>query len=144
WATTLKSIKEQLRAVPRRGLGYGALRYLSQGVPAATELARGPQPQVSFNYLGQFDWSNAGTDGLYRAVPGGLESDVDPDEVRAHVLDIVGRVEHRRLELTWHYSEGLHREATIRALADELLGALRDIIAHCAEPDAGGRTPSDS
>ncbi|HEX9317134.1 MAG TPA: condensation domain-containing protein, partial [Actinomycetota bacterium] len=59
------------------------------------------------------------------------------------VLDIVGRVEHRCLELTWYYSEDLHREATIAALADELLGALRGVIAHCAEPTSGGRTPSD-
>src|SRR6266550_4688202 len=143
WGATLKSVKEQLRAVPHRGLGYGALRYLAHETPAAAELARGPRPQVSFNYLGQFDWSNAPGGGLYRAVRGGLESDVGPDEARVHVLDIVGRVERRCLELTWHYSEDLHREATIRALADELLGALHDIIAHCAEPDAGGRSPSD-
>src|SRR5207249_3177007 len=47
WGATLKSVKEQLRAVPRRGLGYGALRYLRTGTPAADDLARGPAPQVS-------------------------------------------------------------------------------------------------
>ncbi|MGH3781488.1 MAG: amino acid adenylation domain-containing protein, partial [Pseudonocardiaceae bacterium] len=49
----LKSVKEQLRAIPCRGLGYGALRYLT---PTGA-LAQQPTPQVSFNYLGQFDWS---------------------------------------------------------------------------------------
>src|SRR5581483_11717051 len=29
WGQALKSVKEQLRAIPRHGLGYGALRYLS-------------------------------------------------------------------------------------------------------------------
>ena len=82
WGATLKSVKEQLRAVPHRGLGYGALRYLAHETPAAAELARGPRPQVSFNYLGQFDWSNAPGGGLYRAVRGGLESDVGPDARR--------------------------------------------------------------
>jgi amino acid adenylation domain-containing protein/non-ribosomal peptide synthase protein (TIGR01720 family) len=143
WGATLRSVKEQLRAVPRRGLGYGALRYLRQGIPAATGLARAPQPQVSFNYLGQFDWASASADGLVRTIRGGLESDVDPEVARAHVLDIVGRVEHRCLELTWYYSEDLHRAGTIHALAGELGGALREIIAHCAELGAGGRTPSD-
>ena len=55
WGPTLKSVKEQLRAVPRRGLSYGALRYLSDpGAPAAA-LGQGPRPQISFNYHGQWD-----------------------------------------------------------------------------------------
>src|SRR5439155_5018479 len=75
WGATLKSVKEQLRAVPRRGLGYGALRYLRQGVPAAADLARGPEPQVSFNYLGQFDLPPAE---LYHAMRTELDLDVSP------------------------------------------------------------------
>ena len=51
---SIKTIKEQLRAVPDKGLGYGALRYL--GPPAIrAELAALPQPRITFNYLGQFD-----------------------------------------------------------------------------------------
>ena len=47
WGPTLKSVKEQLRAVPRRGLSYGALRYLSDpGAPAAAP-GQGPRPQIS-------------------------------------------------------------------------------------------------
>src|SRR5205085_1408577 len=64
WASTLKSVKEQLRAVPGRGLGYGALRYLREGIPGAEGLAGGPEAEVSFNYLGQFDWTSAGGEGL--------------------------------------------------------------------------------
>src|SRR6185369_7173703 len=45
----LKSIKEQLRAVPRKGLGYGLLRYLGDEATAAA-LAALPAPQVAFNY----------------------------------------------------------------------------------------------
>src|SRR6185437_1507173 len=59
----LKAIKEQLRAVPGKGLGYGLLRYLNAGT--AAELAGLPAPQLGFNYLGRFadaaetDWSAA-------------------------------------------------------------------------------------
>ena len=49
---TLKRVKETLRAVPGRGLGYGVLRYLS---PWWQELAAEPAPEVAFNYLGQVD-----------------------------------------------------------------------------------------
>ena len=48
----LKTIKEQLRAVPGKGLGYGLLRYLNDAT--ATELAGAAAPQLGFNYLGRF------------------------------------------------------------------------------------------
>ena len=145
WGLTLKSVKEQLRAVPGRGLGYGALRYLTQTSGLSEQLA----PQVSFNYLGQFDWPASGASdavadhGLYHQMWGGLDSDTSPAATRDHVLDVVGRVEHKCLELTWCYSQELHEDATVTRLAQDLIAALLDVIGHCGQPGAGGRTPSD-
>ncbi|WP_158892622.1 non-ribosomal peptide synthetase [Amycolatopsis anabasis] len=136
WGAVLKSVKEQLRAIPGRGLGYGVLRHL------VGELGDAPAPRLSFNYLGRFDAPEPGGPGMYQLV-GGLEADVDPEAVRPHQLDVVGRIDGEELELTWYYSVNLHREDTVRTLARELLGNLRGIIRHCAEPGAGGRTPSD-
>ena len=48
----LKRVKEQVRAVPGNGLGFGLLRYLNP--EAAAVLAGYPAPQVGFNYLGRF------------------------------------------------------------------------------------------
>ncbi len=48
-------IGEQLCAVPRRGLGYGLLRYLCPDPAVVSRLRSLPRPQVSFNYLGRFD-----------------------------------------------------------------------------------------
>jgi amino acid adenylation domain-containing protein len=47
----LKSVKEQLRRIPQRGVGYGILRYLS----GDKTLRSWPEPAMVFNYLGQFD-----------------------------------------------------------------------------------------
>ncbi|MGH3899840.1 MAG: amino acid adenylation domain-containing protein, partial [Pseudonocardiaceae bacterium] len=136
----LRSVKEQLRAVPGRGLGYGALRYLT----SAAGLGEQAGAQVSFNYLGQFDWSGGGDEqGLFRGMRGGLGGDASPAETRAHVLDVVGSVEQQCLEFTWFYSAGLHSQDTIRVLATDMLTVLRQIIEHCAAPGAGGRSPSD-
>ncbi|KAA2257273.1 amino acid adenylation domain-containing protein [Solihabitans fulvus] len=137
WGATLKSVKEQLRAVPHRGVGYGALRYL-----ARADLGAPVEPLVSFNYLGQFDWPDAGGD-LFGAMDGGLAGHADGETQRPHQLDVVGRVEHRRLELTFSYSTGLHHADTMSRLAEETLAAVEAIVAHCADPEAGGRTPSD-
>ncbi|MFG3016457.1 non-ribosomal peptide synthase/polyketide synthase [Streptomyces cinerochromogenes] len=138
WGTALKSVKEQLRAVPDRGLGYGVLRHLAR----EATLTRAPAPGIAFNYLGRFDWS---TDGgaLLGAVPGGLDGAEAPGTERPHLLDVVARVEDDRLEITWYYSAGRHREDTVTALAEGMLRALDDIVAHCSRPGAGGRTPSD-
>ncbi|MGH3857181.1 MAG: condensation domain-containing protein, partial [Pseudonocardiaceae bacterium] len=144
WGLTLKSVKEQLRAVPGRGLGYGALRYLTE----TSGLADVAAPQVSFNYLGQFDWNtatggNGAGHGPYHQMWGGLDSDASPAATRDHVLDVVGRVEHKCLELTWCYSQELHEDATVTRLAQAMIEALREVIGHCGQPGAGGRTPSD-
>nr|WP_112264136.1 non-ribosomal peptide synthetase [Lentzea terrae] len=126
WGETLKAVKEQLRAVPRRGIGYGALRYLTDtGLPDVT-------PEVGFNHLGRFD-----------AGQRDLDLDADQDSPRPHAIDVVSHIEGDQLEVTWYYSTDLHDEETITRLADEMLVALRDIAHHCAQPDAGGRTPSD-
>ncbi|HEY6422703.1 MAG TPA: amino acid adenylation domain-containing protein [Pseudonocardiaceae bacterium] len=135
----LTSVKEQLRAVPGRGLGYGALRYLTE----TSGLAQQATSQISFNYLGRFDWSGDEYEGLFGAMHGGLGGDASPQATRAHVLDVVGRVEQQCLEFTWAYSENLHSHATISALAADLLAVLREIIRHCAQPGSGGRSPSD-
>jgi amino acid adenylation domain-containing protein/non-ribosomal peptide synthase protein (TIGR01720 family) len=144
WGARLIAVKEHLRAIPGRGLGYGVLRYFTF-TPALDNAAAGltpPAPQISFNYLGHFDLP-AGGDGLYRAVSEQLRLDENPQAERARVLEVVGRVEQNCLEFTWYYSEHLHRRSTVSALADDLLTALREIIVHCARPDAGGRSPSD-
>ncbi|OLB76498.1 MAG: hypothetical protein AUI14_18580 [Actinobacteria bacterium 13_2_20CM_2_71_6] len=138
WGSVLKSVKENLRRIPGRGLGYGALRYLTE----TAEPMGHPTPQVSFNYLGQFDWPLR-DGGLFQATRGGLDADASPEAARAHLLDVVGAVERGRLEFTWFYSGEVHHESTVRRLAGELTDALREIVAHCALPDAGGRTPAD-
>jgi len=56
---------------------------------------------------------------------------------------VTGFVDCDELELTWFYSDQVHDGATARRLADGMLQALREIIEHCAQPGAGGCTPSD-
>jgi amino acid adenylation domain-containing protein len=48
----IKAVKEQLLAVPGKGLGYGLLRYLNP--ETAEALRERPLGQIGFNYLGRF------------------------------------------------------------------------------------------
>ncbi|MFD9074652.1 condensation domain-containing protein, partial [Streptomyces lasiicapitis] len=62
---------------------------------------------------------------------------------RPHLIDVLGHVTDKRLEFTWSYSREVYRRDTVDRLAAELTEELRAIVRHCAEPGAGGRTPSD-
>src|SRR5581483_3492057 len=139
WGQVLKSVKEQLRAIPHRGLSYGALRYLTPDSPLQAD----PQPQISFNYHGQWTVATEHGGGLYRGVHAGLAPDHAPEALRSYLVDITGVVTGGELELAWTYSENLHDGDTITALATQLLDALRQIVVHCSHPEAGGCTPSD-
>ena len=136
---TIKSVKEQLRQVPRRGIGYGILRYLSAD---AADLEATSDPDVSFNYLGQFDQFTNGP--LIKAIlpeSGGLAR--SPLGPRAHLLDLTGIVSDGQLQVQWVYSQNFHRRETIQRLADSFMDNLRALLAHCQSPGAGGFTPSD-
>jgi amino acid adenylation domain-containing protein/non-ribosomal peptide synthase protein (TIGR01720 family) len=133
WGVILKSVKEQLRAVPRRGLSYEALRYLGRH-----ELAAGPQ--VCFNYHGQW---GGGSSELFLGQRGDAGPDLAPSERQAYPLDVTGVVSAGELVLTWLYSDQVCTEDTVRGLAEQMLRALLEIVGHCGWPSAGGRTPSD-
>jgi len=138
----LKAIKEQLRAIPNRGLGYGVLRYL-WGDAALTEQLRAlPQADVSFNYLGQLAQvlPEGSLFGPARESRGPAHS---PRGTRRHLLDVMGSIAEGRLQLVWTYSAHVHSGATIARLAQAYIEALRSLIRHCLSPEAGGYTPSD-
>ncbi len=118
WTATMRTVKRQLRAVPDRGVGYGALRYLTG------ELAGDPDPRISFNYLGQFG-GEQGESGLLSTAlpPAGPEHGLRQE--RNHLIDVVAAVDGGRFTVTWYYSAAVHREATVAALAESFTAALR-------------------
>jgi non-ribosomal peptide synthase protein (TIGR01720 family) len=138
----LMTVKEQLRRVPGRGIGYGLLRYLSEDDQVVQQLRELPQPQVIFNYLGQFDQvlPEGSPFGVAPESPG---PERGPNGQRTHLLDVSGSIVDRRLRIEWTYSQNLHRRETIERLAAEFMAALCALILHCRSPEAGGYTPSD-
>ncbi|HYG65510.1 MAG TPA: amino acid adenylation domain-containing protein [Thermoanaerobaculia bacterium] len=137
----LKSVKEQLRAVPNEGVGYGALRYLGpQWI--RDRLRELPPAQMIFNYLGQLD-RVLPADSLFLLAEEASGPTLSPHARREHVLELEAGIAGGRMSLSCTYSENLHARATIERLADSLLAELRSVIAHCADPDVAGYTPSD-
>ena len=138
----LKSIKEQLRAIPNRGFNYGLLRY-GNGSGDSLDLFQGlPKAQLSFNYLGQFGQvlSEDSRFSWARESSGLAHS---PRNRRPWLLQIDAYVQDRQLTLGFGYSENTHRRETVERLSVSVLEALRTLISHCLSADAGGSTPSD-
>ena len=137
----LMAVKELRQAVPNYGIGYGALRYLSDDASAAAQLGALPQPELRFSYLGRIDQV------LPAAAPFRLADDsTGPHRSpggRRYTLEIEGRVVADQLQIEWTYGEHSHRSTTIEQLAQNVLAALRVLIAHCRSSEVSSYTPSD-
>src|SRR5262249_2914768 len=138
----LMSVKEQLRAIPGRGIGYGLLRYLSPDGSLREQVRMNCHPQVAFNYMGQLDQVfNSGD--LFARAPEACGSNESPHNERCHLVTINAFVSEGCLNLTLEFSHHLHRRDTIERLAAAYRDSLVELIAHCLAPGSGGFTPSD-
>ncbi|WNP75362.1 non-ribosomal peptide synthase/polyketide synthase [Pseudomonas aeruginosa] len=142
-AASIKGIKEQLRAVPNKGIGFGALRYLGSAASQAA-LAGLPMPRITFNYLGQFDGSFAMDEGAL-FVPAGERAgdDQSPDAPLANWLALNGRIYGGELRIDWSFSGERFETTSIQRLADAYRDELLALIAHCRVAEGQGLTPSD-
>ncbi|OJT29706.1 non-ribosomal peptide synthase/polyketide synthase [Pseudomonas sp. FSL W5-0203] len=138
---SIKAIKEQLRGVPHKGLGYGVLRYLADDL-CKQSMAALPSAQITFNYLGQFDQS-FGTDALFHPLEESAGQAHDPDAPLPNELSIDSQVYGGELVLRWTFSRERYDQQVIGDLAEAYLAELHSLIAHCLQDDAGGLTPSD-
>jgi amino acid adenylation domain-containing protein/non-ribosomal peptide synthase protein (TIGR01720 family) len=139
---SLKRVKEQLRRIPQKGIGYGVLRYLRGDASLREQLRSRPHPEVSFNYLGQLDQVFSRSR-LFKQTTQEIGPTHDPQGRRRYLLEINGSVINGQLQLNWTYSENLHRRDTIEKLALEFTAALKSLIATCASGEADCHTPSD-
>ena len=137
----IKTVKEKLRRIPRRGIGCGVLRHLAAGDGGRRALPA-VVPEIVFNYLGQLDRALP-ADGLLRPAaepPGPVRS---PRQRREHLLEIDGAIQEGCLQMAFRYSANRHHEATIASLADGYRRALAELIEHCRQARATRHTPSD-
>ncbi|WP_407310820.1 amino acid adenylation domain-containing protein [Pseudomonas sp. nanlin1] len=140
----IKAVKEQLRSIPDKGLGFGALRYLG---PAETQqvLAGLPTPRITFNYLGQFDgsFSDDAEAALWRPAPERAGDEQDAQAPLPNWLVINGQVYNGQLNLGWSFSREVFDMAAMQALADAYVEELMGLIEHCCQAQNRGLTPSD-
>ncbi|MES1022176.1 amino acid adenylation domain-containing protein [Gloeocapsa sp. BRSZ] len=137
----LKTVKEQLRNIPCKGINYGVLRYLSEK-SIANKLEALPQAEVTFNFLGQFDQVISETS-MFRPTAESAKETQSPRGSRDCLLEVSALIVCGQLHINWTYSKALHKQTTVEKLAQGFIEALRSLIVHCQSPETGGYTPSD-
>ncbi|MVV47311.1 amino acid adenylation domain-containing protein [Pseudomonas sp. PB120] len=140
-AGSIKAIKQQLRDIPGKGMGYGLLRYLGDA-SAQAALAALPPARVTFNYLGQFDQSFA-EDALFAPARESSGAAQSADAPLPNWLSVDGQVYGGELKLDWTFSRECFDLHEIEALAADYQRELLALIAHCLSDGAGGVTPAD-
>ncbi|MEH1954356.1 amino acid adenylation domain-containing protein [Nostoc sp.] len=140
--TALKSVKEQLRIIPNKGIGYGLLRYLNIDSEISAQLEKIPQAEISFNYLGQFA-QVVNTSSLMQIAnePSGNSQSLQGQ--RHYLLDINAIIINEKLQIDWTYSSNIHQHETIENVAQEFVETLQELIAHCLSTENAGYTPTD-
>ncbi|OMF37149.1 condensation domain-containing protein, partial [Paenibacillus peoriae] len=146
----IKQVKESLRHIPNKGLGYGIWRYLSESGQAVGQQADAQhlgqrqafaESQVSFNYLGQFDQDLQNSD--MRRSPYSIGSVVSDRTKMKYALDVSGIVTNGVLELDIRYNGKAFRKDTVHMLANLLKSNLLEMIEHCVTQEQTELTPSD-
>jgi len=137
----IQCIKEQLRRVPGKGLGYGILKYLNQ----EHSLQANDTWEIVFNYLGQLDNATAGSQWFAVATePSGTNQ--DGQAAISEKLSINAQVHHGRLTIAWAYSSKHFAPETIEVFAQAYLQNISSLVSHCIKQEkTTGQvyTPSD-
>jgi amino acid adenylation domain-containing protein/non-ribosomal peptide synthase protein (TIGR01720 family) len=138
-ADLIKTVKEQLRVVPEKGLGYGVLRYINNEETLSKDTW-----DIQFNYLGQLD--NVVRESKLLAVANELTGAGKSEEHEvSEKLSVNSHIREGELVLHWSYSTRHFNPATIKDLADQFIANLQLLISHCLDQSKSGVvfTPSD-
>jgi non-ribosomal peptide synthase protein (TIGR01720 family) len=138
---TIKSIKEGLRKIPFKGIGYGILKYL------VTEENNGfinykQNPEICFNYLGDFG-SDIQNTGLFELSGYSVGNSLSADSKRIFKLYIDGIVTESKLHIVFSYNRNEYSRETIERLKKNYEKNLKEVITHCTAKEETKKTASD-
>lgn len=129
----IKEIKEQLRTVPDKGMGYGVLKYINK----ASALQTKTQPwDIIFNYLGYWD-------GIYNedAWPGG--DMVSREQKMAAPLILNSATSGGQLTFSLSYNSLQFEEDAMVTFMASYLSVLQELTDYCSDKVKTYGTPSD-
>lgn len=137
----ISSVKERLRQVPQKGLGYGLLRYLHPDNEVRESLS-GQHWDLVFNYLGQSD-NVIDKEELIQGAAESAGENISAAYMLRNKIEVNSIIKGGVLVLYWNYAASQFEEANIAALASAYINQLQELIRHCIGVDQRVYTPSD-
>jgi len=136
--TSLIEVKEDLRRIPNKGIGYGIQKYLSDGFNDV------PQNSIEFNYLGDFGYNVSNkSDSFFEYSSENIGSSVASEIESDAILSISGMLVSGQLTLSIRFSKELHHLKTIENFADSYQKNLVALITELSVIKENQLTPSD-
>jgi len=136
----IKHIKEILRKIPNKGVGYGILKYITSS-ENKKDVAFRCKPEISFNYLGEFD-DNI-NDSMFILAQESSGNQVSLNSNLIHNLEINGEIVAKQLQISVSYNQKIYKIETIKKICDSFQKELIEIIRHCIHIDDTEITPHD-
>ncbi|MDF9413134.1 amino acid adenylation domain-containing protein, partial [Brevibacillus laterosporus] len=134
----IKSVKETLRRVPNKGMGYGILKHLTSDANKQ-EITFSLRPEISFNYLGVFDQQEEESESA--GIPTGQP--ISPQYYDTHLLEFNGAVSNNQLHVNCRFAPAAVDRAIVEILMERFKHHLLLISKHCLEKDTVEFTPTD-
>ncbi|NRR82778.1 amino acid adenylation domain-containing protein [Bacillus velezensis] len=137
--TAVKTVKDTLGRIPDKGIGYGILKYMTP--PEQKTIRFRQAPEISFNYLGQFN----DTEDQHTFSLSGLASghDITPTWQREQAVEMSAMAAQNKLHFSLSYPPSRFSKETMEQLLQTLQQYLRDIMAHCTGKEESEKTVSD-
>ena len=120
----LDTVGKILENIPSYGINYGVLKYLSRDRQIKAQFDEFPAPQMSFNYLGQFN-QFAGKDSIFSLADEKTGAIRSPNSQRAYLFEFGSGVLNGELQLNVRYGTKITTKENMRELLQRWKDALR-------------------
>lgn len=133
----IKTVKEAIRKVPGKGIGYGILKYMSE----TGESMETKRTEIRFNYLGQFDREVENP--LFSLCQQGTGPDVAPENHMTAAVEINAMVLSGVFNAEINYNKEAFDESTMKTFGENYITNLKEILEHIKNEDDVHFTSSD-
>ena len=122
-AQQIKIVKEILRSIPNKGIGFGILKYLSKN----KDINNFPESQIMFNYLGEFNINNN-----YLKISKILTKNFyDKNSILSYNIEINSIVTDQKLLFIYKYNKKLFTKKEILLFSSLYKQSLEKIVQNC-------------
>ncbi|MDL2028349.1 non-ribosomal plipastatin synthetase PpsC [Bacillus subtilis] len=137
--TAVKTVKDTLGRIPNKGVGYGMLKYLTH--PENKSITFSKTPEISFNYLGQFN--DIERQDTFRPSSLGSGKDITHTWKREQIIEMSAMAADKKLHFNLSYPPSRFHRNTMEQLINRIEHFLLDIMKHCAGQQKAEKTLSD-